>query len=267
VKSIFKIIKLNLHLTLLVSILYLIFFIYCGSFILFENYFENWEENLKVRIFLSKDIDKTLLNQIEEKLQDFYEIEKVNFISGDTIKKELEERFNSLSGIIAFSDSYELTPQKKYRNLKGLKNISFKLKAIKGIDEVEYGQDWIYNFNSLMKNLRLILLIGGVFLLGLITVSLFFSFKMGFTPPLNKGFSGLFIGFIASLFALLLFYSIFFTLYFLIQNKSMEPYFDLVINSFYYQALIMLFGGTIWGMGCGLVTGKFKTVLNKYEFF
>ncbi|MDY6861919.1 MAG: hypothetical protein SV062_02915 [Thermodesulfobacteriota bacterium] len=261
IKSTHKIINLNLSLIVLVSILYLIFFLYCSVFQLFENYFEKWKAQLKVRLFLTKGIDKTHLVQIEKKLQGFYEIEKINFIAGDTIKKDLDERFNSLSGITTFSDSYELTPQREYRNPEGLKDISIKLKRIKGVEEVEYGQDWIYDFNSLIKKMRYCLLIGGIVLLLLITISLFFSFKIGFTPLSNKRHSAMTIGFAASLFALLILYTIRLSLLFLIRCPGIEPDFAWCASSFLYQGIIMISVGTLWAMECGMVTGKFRDSL------
>lgn len=156
-------------LTVSLSVLIFAFF-----FLVYSNFLKvgaKLGDELRLIVFLQEEIIPELRPQIERKINDFGEVEKIIFVSRqeafDRLSKQLEDDRDVLAdlGSDFLPPSIEVYPRKTLRSLSRIKQFSDYLATLPGASKVQYGHDWVERFGYVTNLLRLIVILSGCLLI------------------------------------------------------------------------------------------------------
>jgi cell division transport system permease protein len=120
-----------------------------------------WEEKIEVIVYLQR---KTPAREVETLLNNIRQmggIESVKYISSSDAMAFMEARLggqkNLLEGIqpTVLPPSLEVQLRKEYRNAIKIGEVVSQLKQFSQIEEIQYGQEWVEMFSSLVHILRI----------------------------------------------------------------------------------------------------------------
>jgi cell division transport system permease protein len=120
-----------------------------------------WEDKIEVIAYLKR---KTPASEVETLLNNIRQmggVESVKYISSSDAMAFMEARLggqkNLLEGIqpTVLPPSLEVQLRKEYRNAMRIGEVVSQLKQLPQIEEIQYGQEWVEMFSSLVHILRL----------------------------------------------------------------------------------------------------------------
>ena len=120
-----------------------------------------WEDKIEVIAYLKR---KTPAHEVETLLNNIRQmggVEAVKYISSSDAMAFMEARLggqkNLLEGIqpTVLPPSLEVQLRKEYRNAMRIGDVVSQLKQLPQIEEIQYGQEWVEIFSSLVHILRL----------------------------------------------------------------------------------------------------------------
>ncbi len=144
-----------------------------GAFMLLSmnlnNWVRQWGESLSMSVYLRDGIDERARKEIESAIKGFAGAEIKGFITRaqalSNLKEGLGEQAGLLEGLedIALPESYEITFKDRDVSSIDPKVIKNTLERLKGVDEVQYSQQWVDRFEGVMDMLRVVgFAIGGL---------------------------------------------------------------------------------------------------------
>jgi cell division transport system permease protein len=144
-----------------------------GAFMLLSmnlnNWIREWGESLSMSIYLKDGVDEKAKKEIESAIKKFKGAEIKGFITKDqamiNLKEGLGEQAGLLEGLeeMALPESFEIIFKDRSDNSVDPKLIKSSLEKMKGVDEVQYSQQWIERFEGVMDMFRVVgLAIGGL---------------------------------------------------------------------------------------------------------
>ncbi|MDY6844237.1 MAG: permease-like cell division protein FtsX [Thermodesulfobacteriota bacterium] len=166
-----KIINLISLLTIIVS--FFVVSVYILAVININKVITRLENSIEIIAYLS---DKTTDKEVEDiihRIANYQEIREVRYISKEMaieiLRKDLEGKTGILEGLALnpLPASIEIALKSNFQDMSGIKRIVKKLRRIKGISDVEYGQKWIdrfYNIATMVKFGGLVF--GGILIVG-----------------------------------------------------------------------------------------------------
>ncbi len=151
-----------------------------GLFLLFyanvQGFVQTMRESVQFSIYLREDTNKKEVDQLKDSLKLDQRILSSTYIS----KKEALEIFNQSFQDKTLIDrlgenplpaSFEVVVQARYQEAKLLEEIISDFKGFPGVEEVQYGSEWLENLNALLGLLRII----GVGIGGFLTLTVMTS--------------------------------------------------------------------------------------------
>jgi len=120
-----------------------------------------WEDKIEVIAYLKR---KTPAHEVETLLNTIRQmggVESVKYISSSDAMAFMEARLggqkNLLEGIqpTVLPPSLEVQLRKEYRNAMRIREVVSQLRQLPQIEEIQYGQEWVEMFSSLVHILRL----------------------------------------------------------------------------------------------------------------
>jgi cell division transport system permease protein len=137
-----------------------------------------WEDKIEVIAYLKKG---TPLKDVEGLLKDTRQlkgVEGVKYISPFDGMAFLESKFgdqkNLLQGIqpAVLPPSFEIQLRKEYRDSIKIKEVISQLKQFPQFEEIQYGQEWVETFSTLVHMVSLTQwILGGLFLIAIIFIT------------------------------------------------------------------------------------------------
>jgi len=174
IKSTFLNIKSNKQLFLLSVATNFIAFTVLGIFsLLFVNLdilFSSWDKHVQLIVYLDNNISNSNKKNIELLFNSNNKITSIVFISRDQAWENFRGEFSSKSKFITslkfnpLPDSYTIGFVSGPDRLKNIRKFSEKIKNVKGVESVEYGEKWISRFEQFMIFLRGFILAFGIVL-------------------------------------------------------------------------------------------------------
>ncbi len=155
-------------LTVSLSVLIFAFF-----FLVYNNFLSvgtKLGDELRLIVFLKEEIVPELRPQIERKIQEFNEVEKIVFVSRQQAFERLGAQLAGDRDVLAdlgsdfLPPSIEVYPKKDLRSLARVKQFSDYLATLPGAEKVQYGHDWVERFGYVTSLLRIIVLLSGCLL-------------------------------------------------------------------------------------------------------
>ena len=119
-----------------------------------------WEDSIEIHAYLKQG---TSLPEVEALLKNVRAVEgidKVNYVSPFDamafMEKKLGNQRNLLEGIkpAILPPSLEIQVEKNYRHTARIKELVSRLSQFSPIEEIQYGQEWVETFSSILHILR-----------------------------------------------------------------------------------------------------------------
>lgn len=151
--------------TVTLSVLIFAFF-----FLVYTNILKAGErlgDAVRLNVYLEEEVVPAMQAQLERKIRDFSEVEKVVFISRqeafDRLSKQLGKDRDVLDdlGSSFLPPSIEVYPKKTLKNLTHLSEFSAYLATLPGVSKVQYGHSWVKRFTYFTNLLRIVVFLSG----------------------------------------------------------------------------------------------------------
>lgn len=126
-------------------------------------------QEIKVILYLRDGISEKEIVSLHDKLREQAGVSNVTFVSKE---KALEDFRRSLGGqdilLRGLGDnplpaSFELTLEKTFQSSEAIQRVALQLKGLKGVDDIQYGREWVENVNAVLETVRV-----GSLLIGLV---------------------------------------------------------------------------------------------------
>ncbi|RPJ11863.1 MAG: ABC transporter permease [Deltaproteobacteria bacterium] len=136
-----------------------------------------WEDKIEVIAYLKKKTPAGEIETLLDKIRQMEGVESVNYVSpSDAIafmEAKLGDQKNLLEGIhsAVLPPSLEVQLKKEYRDSTKIGGVVSQLKQFPQMEEIQYGQEWVDLFSSLVHILRLTQwVLGGLLLLAMVFI-------------------------------------------------------------------------------------------------
>lgn len=253
--------------------------VFAISFIILANSIGDFGDKLKINVYLQKDLSKDVINEIYYSIFYWPQIENIKYISKDQAKEELKKILGDTGDIILplikknpLPDSFEI----KVKDIHFIKSVVQKLKAIKGVEDVEYGGEIVEKVEKLDYLLKrwgvivfLILIFSSIMVISSTTQLTVYARRdeieimklVGATNWFIRWpimFEGIIEGFIAALISVFMTYKIYTTI--IVKIQELLPFLSFTGN---IQELISVF---VLLLGVGIVIGAFGSLFSTMRF-
>lgn len=145
--------------------------LFLGIFINLNNTLSSMGSQIQVIAYMRDGISVDAISNIERDASVMPEVESLEYISKEkafsVFKEELKGQKGILEGLGAnpFPASLEIKVKELFRTPQGIRGLISKLKTTSGIEDVQYGQEWLNRFFAFIKFIEVFALIIGGFLL------------------------------------------------------------------------------------------------------
>lgn len=253
--------------------------VFAISFIILANSIGDFGDKLKINVYLQKDLSKDVINEIYYSIFYWPQIENIKYISKDQAKEELKKILGDTGDIILplikknpLPDSFEI----KVKDIHFIKSVVQKLKAIKGVEDVEYGGEIVEKVEKLDYLLKrwgiivfLILIFSSIMVISSTTQLTVYARRdeieimklVGATNWFIRWpimFEGIIEGFIAALISVFMTYKIYTTI--IVKFQELLPFLSFTGN---IQELISVF---VLLLGVGIIIGAFGSLFSTTRF-
>jgi len=127
-------------------------------------------DELRLIVYLDEEVKPEVMPMYENKIREFGEVERIEFISRTKAFERLGRQLDSEKDVLAdlgpdfLPPSIEVYPVRNMRNLTRLKQFSDFLTTLPAAQKVQYGQSWLERFGYFTELLRVIVILSGVLL-------------------------------------------------------------------------------------------------------
>lgn len=128
-------------------------------------------DDLRIVIYLEDEIVPQLLEQMKQKIRDFNEVDKIDYIDRSKAFERLNNQLGDNADILAdlgnefLPPSIEIYPMKDLGNLIVLNRFAEYLATLPGVLKVQYGHEWLSRFSDFIQLLRIIVIMSGILLI------------------------------------------------------------------------------------------------------
>ncbi len=269
-----------------ITVSFLIFGVFLIVFLNTRGLMEEWGSRIRVSAYLVSSLGRAEGLALRDKILAFEEVQEAAYRSKEDAMKILEEKMPDRKELLRglprnpLPASLEIRVKPAYQNSEGVKSLVRKLKTVQGIEDLQYGADWLDRFSAFMTLLKILgwglggLLFAATILVISNAIRLnIFARREEIEIMRSVGATGLFIrapfylegilqGFLGSVFAL----GMLFGFFQIFMTKAYEPLKD-VLGNFPAQFLTLeqmgavALGGLLLGMvGTQVSVGRYLRV-------
>lgn len=126
------------------------------------------EEKVGITAFLDDYLTEDEIATLKRDISSFMGVKEVIFVSKQEAFEKFREELGKDSDLLEALEtnplpaSFDIELYESYKNPKDLKNLAAKVKAIPGIEEIKYGEEWVRILDRVVKILVSIDLILGI---------------------------------------------------------------------------------------------------------
>jgi cell division transport system permease protein len=132
-----------------------------------------WGSRIRVTAYLSDSVTAEEVNRLQETIRKMEEVQAITFRSKEEALKSLEGKFPGRVGLMKglprnpLPASLEMQLQPAFRDKMGVDRLAGRLKAVRGITDLQYGAEWVERFSAFMILLQVL----GAGMSGLLLIS------------------------------------------------------------------------------------------------
>jgi cell division transport system permease protein len=137
----------------------------------------DWEKGVQVMAYLAPDTQEDNRLEIKEDLLSIPGVASARFISSMEALRQLQVQMKRQASILngldknPLPDAFEIRMATAARNLHQVEALANRIEAVKGVAEVEYGQQWLGRFIDIFNLMRLTgYAIGGIFFMAAVFI-------------------------------------------------------------------------------------------------
>ncbi len=112
-----------------------------------NNFTTEIEKDLTIVVFLDNDVNKKEINFVEKEISQIDNVDKITFLSKEEVKNQIQQESEVFNRIFEEWDNDEIplkdTFQVKVKNISKIKDTSNKIKNIKKVSVVRYGEGMV----------------------------------------------------------------------------------------------------------------------------
>lgn len=142
-----------------------------------ENAAESWSERVQVTVYFDKELSPQEQADLRAKIQALPGTARVGWVGRDEALKRFKGRLKGQETLLEgvrpeiLPTSFEITLKKNSRGSEAVEAYVSRLRAISGIGEIQYGEEWVRRFNTFLTFMRLVgALVGGFLLVAVIFI-------------------------------------------------------------------------------------------------
>ena len=138
----------------------LIFSIFLLVLINLNKLLVHWEGKIQVISYLKDGISTHEVKRLEKHILDLREVKSIKYVSKSDSTILFERFFGNQKGILDGLDldilpaSFEIQLKKEFYRVQGVNEFVKKLSRLKGITDIQYGQEWITRLSTIVHLLR-----------------------------------------------------------------------------------------------------------------
>lgn len=132
-----------------------------------------WQEQFQVSVFLDDQITPLQLDLLKRRIENEAAVKSFTFTSKEealaTFRQELKGQESLLEGLgdNPLPASFQLKIREGYQSSEALKGLSAFLSRLEGVEDIQYGQEWVDRMSRAVQLIRLLgTIIGSVLTLG-----------------------------------------------------------------------------------------------------
>lgn len=160
----------NLIAVFTISLALTIFAFFIIFFINMNNVIDAFGTQVQVIAYLKEDVRPESASILKGKITDIKEVENINYVSKDKAMQVFRDELKGQKGILdglganPLPASFEIGLKKPFRNSDGVKALVTNLRTLEGIDDIQYGQEWVDRFSAFLIFFKVAGSIIGLFL-------------------------------------------------------------------------------------------------------
>jgi cell division transport system permease protein len=142
------------------------------------SFLKNWEDKIEVIAYLKRGTPSSEVEPLLNKTRLLEGVEIVRYVSPYDAMTFMETKLggqkNLLQGIqpALLPPSFEIQLKKDYRNSARINEVVTRLREMAQFEEIQYGQEWVETFSSLVHILRLTQwILGGLLLIAIVFIT------------------------------------------------------------------------------------------------
>lgn len=142
-----------------------------------EDVIRSWEKGIRMMVYLKPDTPPNMQQEIEEKLLRQYGVLEIRFISKaealETLRVQMKRQQSLLDGLRSnpLPDAFEIRLGSVSQNDRDLETLATQIESLAGVEEVEYGQQWLGKVIYFFQLFRLAAIaMGGVFFMATVSI-------------------------------------------------------------------------------------------------
>ena len=145
---------LNMITLATIALSFLILGLFLVIFLNARGLMEEWGGRIRVTAYLANSASQEQIRGLREKIRGFPEVQEVTYRSREEALKILEEKMPDRKELLRglprnpLPASLEIQLRGGYRDSEGVQNLVKKLRGTPGIDELQYGSDWLDRFSA-----------------------------------------------------------------------------------------------------------------------
>jgi len=126
-----------------------------------NNIMNAWEKGVRIMAYLTPDITKESLVEIEKRIKDMYGVAEVRLIPKAEALALLKDQLKRQSSLLSdlkenpLPDAFEIRMRASSQSSETIEELAIRLESIPVVDEVEYGQKWLSRFSNLFSFFRI----------------------------------------------------------------------------------------------------------------
>lgn len=137
---------------------------------------KKWRNEVSIVLFLEDNLYTSKIENLKTEISEMLEVDDILYVSKEEALKRLKTQLKNQEGILEGLEtnplpaSFEIRLKPRFQNIQSIRTLVQRLKGLKGVDEVQYGEAWI---ERLMTGFRLIKLVA-LAIFGLLFISTVF---------------------------------------------------------------------------------------------
>lgn len=142
-----------------------------------EGVAERWSDKVQVTVYFEREPAPQELAALRGKVQVLPGTDKITYVSKDEALKRFRDRLKGQEALLegvppeVLPASLEIRLKRGHRHSDAVESYVARLKGIPGVNEVQYGEEWVRRFNTFMNFLRLVgAILGGFLVLAVVFI-------------------------------------------------------------------------------------------------
>lgn len=162
---------ITIALSIMIASAFALFFINAGEVL------NIWKKGVRLMVYLTPDLSEAARLDTRFRLQAVDGVREARYVSKEDALARLKEQMKHHSALLdnlksnPLPDSFEVLLEPRVRTSDALQFLAERISALAGVEEVEYGQQWIQRFTNIINLFSLAgYAIGGLFFMAAVFI-------------------------------------------------------------------------------------------------